>query len=128
MEWHSRASRHTYNATQIVSCIEEVEEKLDAAGFTERERIGTIVNVVSGGPRAASYNGNFVATFAKLVRRADGWHLIEADTDQRHAGKGAGERIGILITQSTAEAVQKRVLAGFIVREPKRPAIVSEAA
>lgn len=117
---NGRATTHTYSAPQIVKRATDAEAELDAAGFTQRERVGTVVEVHSGGPRAASYNGRFVATCATLVRRADGWYLTAVRTEKRHAGNGASARMSISIPQSTAEAVQRRVLAAFSVRERSR--------
>ena len=122
---NGRASKHTFSARAIVRIAQEAEESLDDAGATERERVGTTVEATSGGPLASSYNGTFVCTVVTIRRREDGWYLTFADADQRHAGKGAGERVSIEIRKAVSDAIQKRAISAFRVREPRQTAAIA---
>ncbi len=76
---NARASRFCYNAAEIIALARRAEQRLDAMGLTQVDRVGFEASFNHAGPAAKAYKYSASGRRVSMRRTAKGWALTSID-------------------------------------------------
>ncbi|WP_374650091.1 hypothetical protein [Dongia sp.] len=119
---NGKATSFTVTAfSDVQDVVEEAEALLGV--LPKAQRLGATCSYQPAGPTAKSYRFSAKSTRLHLVRESAGWYLL--GVTEALVYPRSGRKLIVEISAEQASEIQRRVVIGFVVREPVTPRLAA---
>ncbi len=110
---NGKAERWTLNVNCIVKLAEDAEKQLANAGLSNSARSGALAVFYGYAPASKSYRNSVITTKMTLKRCAEGWRVMNLETNRMNPADSRRGEIFVKLTQEQYRKAEKFALGHF---------------